>query len=137
MSSILPFARKTPSSLNALAKENGVTVVVDCGVAPGMSNMLVSHCHSRLDRTDSAPSFTWAGCQKSASGLMNTRRCSHRSTSLKSMFGRHFTWRTAALVKRPALSDPEYIDFPGIGTLEAFNTDGLRSLGQNASRSPI
>ena len=28
----------------------------------------------------------------------------------------------------PALSEPELLDFPGIGTLEAFNTDGLRSL---------
>lgn len=28
----------------------------------------------------------------------------------------------------PALSEPELMDFPGVGTLEAFNTDGLRSL---------
>jgi saccharopine dehydrogenase-like NADP-dependent oxidoreductase len=34
------------------------------------------------------------------------------------------------MVTRPALSDPELIDFPGLGTLEAFNTDGLRSLAQ-------
>ena len=32
------------------------------------------------------------------------------------------------LVTRPALTDPEYLDFPGVGTLEAFNTDGLRSM---------
>jgi saccharopine dehydrogenase-like NADP-dependent oxidoreductase len=32
------------------------------------------------------------------------------------------------LVVKPALSDPELLDFPGVGTLEAFNTDGLRSL---------
>jgi len=31
------------------------------------------------------------------------------------------------LVTREALSDPEIIDFPGIGSLEAFNTDGLRT----------
>jgi lysine 6-dehydrogenase len=28
----------------------------------------------------------------------------------------------------PALSEPELIDLPGAGTLEAFNTDGLRTL---------
>ena len=28
----------------------------------------------------------------------------------------------------PALSEPELIEFPGVGTLEAFNTDGLRTL---------
>jgi len=32
------------------------------------------------------------------------------------------------IVVKDALSDPELVDFPGIGTLEAFNTDGLRSL---------
>ena len=31
-------------------------------------------------------------------------------------------------VEREALSEPELIDVPGVGTLEAFNTDGLRSL---------
>ena len=36
----------------------------------------------------------------------------------------------SVLVTRPALSDPELIDFPGIGTLEAFNTDGLRTLAK-------
>lgn len=36
-------------------------------------------------------------------------------------------------VIRPALSDVEPIDFPGVGTLEAFNTDGLRSLGRTLS----
>ena len=34
------------------------------------------------------------------------------------------------LVTRPALSDPELINFPGVGTLEAFNSDGLRTLAE-------
>jgi saccharopine dehydrogenase-like NADP-dependent oxidoreductase len=36
--------------------------------------------------------------------------------------------RNGKVVTRPALSDAEIIDFPGVGKLEAFNTDGLRSL---------
>ncbi|MEK7730322.1 MAG: saccharopine dehydrogenase C-terminal domain-containing protein, partial [Planctomycetota bacterium] len=32
------------------------------------------------------------------------------------------------IVVKPALSDPELMDFPQVGTLEAFNTDGLRTL---------
>jgi len=32
------------------------------------------------------------------------------------------------IVFRPALSDLEHLDFDDIGTLEAFNTDGLRTL---------
>src|SRR5690606_20547210 len=34
------------------------------------------------------------------------------------------------LVTRPALSDPEFINFDEVGTLEAFNSDGLRTLAQ-------
>jgi saccharopine dehydrogenase-like NADP-dependent oxidoreductase len=33
-------------------------------------------------------------------------------------------------VVREALSDPELLEFEGIGTLEAFNSDGLRSLAE-------
>jgi lysine 6-dehydrogenase len=32
------------------------------------------------------------------------------------------------MVTKPALSEREYMDFEEVGTLEAFNTDGLRSL---------
>jgi saccharopine dehydrogenase-like NADP-dependent oxidoreductase len=32
------------------------------------------------------------------------------------------------VVVKEALSEPALLDFPGVGTLEAFNTDGLRSL---------
>jgi saccharopine dehydrogenase-like NADP-dependent oxidoreductase len=34
------------------------------------------------------------------------------------------------IVIKEALSEPELIDFPGIGTLESFNTDGLRTLAE-------
>ncbi len=34
------------------------------------------------------------------------------------------------MVVRPALTDVEPVDLPRVGTVEAFNTDGLRSLAQ-------
>jgi saccharopine dehydrogenase-like NADP-dependent oxidoreductase len=36
--------------------------------------------------------------------------------------------RGGEIITLPALSELEYIHFPGLGTLEAFNTDGLRTL---------
>ena len=123
----IAFFPEDPFQLDALAREKGVTAVVDCGVAPGMSNMLVSHCHSRMDRTDSAVIYV--------GGLPEVR---HWPYEYKAVFSPldvieeyvrpAFYVENGVLVKRPALSDPEFIDFPGIGTLEAFNTDGLRSL---------
>ena len=39
------------------------------------------------------------------------------------------------VVTKEALSEPELLDFPGVGTLEAFNTDGLRSLALHDQRA--
>jgi saccharopine dehydrogenase-like NADP-dependent oxidoreductase len=123
----IAFFPEDPFSLDGLAKEKGVTAVVDCGVAPGMSNMLVGHCHRQFDRTDRAVIYV--------GGLPEIRQWPYEYKAVFSPIDvieeyvrPAFYMQNGALVKRPALSDPEYIDFPGIGTLEAFNTDGLRSL---------
>jgi lysine 6-dehydrogenase len=126
----IAFCPEDPFTLDDLAKNNGITVVVDCGVAPGMSNMLMSYSHSQLDKTDSA--IIYVG------GLPEIRQWPYEYKAVFSPIDvieeytrPAFYMENGALVERPALSDPEYIDFPGIGTLEAFNTDGLRSLYKN------
>jgi lysine 6-dehydrogenase len=101
--------------------------VVDCGVSPGLSNLLIGHVHQRLDRTDSI--LIYVG------GLPEIR---HWPFEYRAVFSpldviAEYTRparfvENGALVTRTALSDPELIDFPGVGTLEAFNTDGLRTL---------
>ena len=123
----IAFCPEDPFALDALAKERGVTAVVDCGVAPGMSNMLVSRGHSRLDRTDSAVIYV--------GGLPEIRRWPYEYKAVFSPVDVIEEYVRPAVyvengkrVTRPALSEPERIDFAGIGTLEAFNTDGLRSL---------
>jgi saccharopine dehydrogenase-like NADP-dependent oxidoreductase len=113
--------------LDDLAKSRGVTAVVDCGVAPGMSNMLAGYAESQLDACERIEIYV--------GGLPRERRWPFQ---YKAGFSPHdvieeYT-RPARIVEhgriviREALSEPELIDFPGIGTLEAFNTDGLRSL---------
>ena len=123
----IAFFPEDPFLLDDLAKAKGVTAVVDCGVAPGMSNMLVAHCHRQLDRTNSA--IIYVG------GLPEIRRWPYEYKAVFSPIDvieeyvrPAFYMENGVVVERPALSDPEYIEFPGIGTLEAFNTDGLRSL---------
>ena len=123
----IAFFPEDPFPLDVLAKEKGVTAVVDCGVAPGMSNMLVGLGYSRLDRTDAA--IIYVG------GLPEIREWPWEYKAVFSPvdvieeYVRPAVYvENGAIVRRPALSDPELIDFPGIGTLEAFNTDGVRSL---------
>ncbi len=123
----IAFYPENPFDLDALAREKGVTAVVDCGVSPGMSNLLIGHVHKRLDRTDSI--LIYVG------GLPEIR---HWPFEYRAVFSpldviAEYTRparfvENGTLVTRTALSDPELIDFPGVGTLEAFNTDGLRTL---------
>jgi saccharopine dehydrogenase-like NADP-dependent oxidoreductase len=123
----IAFYAEDPFGLDDLAKERGVTAIVDCGVAPGMSNLLIGHLHEELDRTDTV--LIYVG------GLPAIRRWPFEYRAVFSPIDVIAEYTRPAryvengkLVIRDALSDPELIDFPGIGTLEAFNTDGLRTL---------
>jgi lysine 6-dehydrogenase len=101
-------------------------------VAPGMSNMLVGCGYSRLDQTDSAIIYvgglpeirTWPYENKAVFSPVDVIEESVRPAVYM---------ENGTRVTRPAMSDPELIDFPGIGTLEAFNTDGVRSLYKTLS----
>jgi len=115
--------------LDDLAKERGVAAVVDCGVAPGMSNILTGHIDHLLDETRRV--LIYVG------GLPEIREWPYEYKAVFSPIdvieeyvrpARYVEY--GKVVIRPALSDPELLDFPGVGTLEAFNTDGLRTLAQ-------
>ncbi len=123
----IAFSPEDPFDLDGLAREHGVTAIVDCGVAPGMSNVLVSYAARRLDRAESALIYVgglpvrrnWPWEYKAGFSPIDVLEEYTRPA-------RYF--ENGRLVIRPALSDPEYLDFPGIGTLESFNSDGLRTL---------
>lgn len=47
----ISFFPEDALQMDHLAKEKGVTALVDCGVAPGLSNMIVGRLHAELDAT--------------------------------------------------------------------------------------
>ena len=122
----ISFFSEDPFELDELAKAQGVVAVMDAGVAPGMSNIILGYHNQRMK--------------------VERYRCLVGGLPVK----REWPWEykavfspvdvieeyvrparyveNGALVVRPALSDSELIDFPEVGTLEAFNTDGLRTL---------
>ena len=71
---------RTRSTLDGLARERGVTAVVDCGVAPGVSNLMVGHAAAQLATGGRASRSTWAACRASAAGRSTTRRASRPPT---------------------------------------------------------
>jgi lysine 6-dehydrogenase len=116
-------------TLDELAKSMGVIAISDIGVAPGMSNVLIGYVDHYLDKTEKA--ITYVG------GLPVVREWPYEYKAVFSPIDviEEYT-RPARYIEngkeviKPALSDPELLNFEGVGTLEAFNSDGLRSLAK-------
>lgn len=125
----IAFFGEDPFALDQLAKETGATAIVDMGVNPGSGSVLAGHAVAQLDSADTI--LTLVG------GLPRVRRWPYEYAAVFSTVDVIEEYVRPAryvergeLVTRPALSDPEYIEFPGVGTLEAFNTDGLRTMAK-------
>ena len=113
--------------LEELAAKKGVIAVSDIGVAPGMSNLLTGYGSSLLDKTEKVRIFV-GGLPKQRQ-LPFEYRAPFSPIDVIEEYTRPARFiREGRLVEMPALSEPEYLEFSGIGTLEAFNSDGLRSL---------
>lgn len=123
----IAFMPEEAAELDGLARSRGVTCVTDCGVAPGMSHMLATLAASELAECRSIAIYV--------GGLPRERRWpfQYKAAFSPADVIEEYT-RPARLVRggrhvtAEALTEPELLDFEGVGTLEAFNTDGLRSL---------
>jgi len=123
----ISFFEEDPFPLHSLAIERGVTAVMDCGVAPGFSNLALGHAETVFEELTSFVCFV--------GGLPVVRQWPYEYCAVFSPIDviAEYT-RPARLVEqgrevvREALSEIEPLDLPGVGTVEAFNSDGLRTL---------
>ena len=123
----IAFFPEDPFELDKLAKQNNVTAVVDCGVAPGMSNLLAGYVNNVLDKMDSI--LIYVGGLPVVREYPFEYKAGFSPIDVIEEYTRPARYvENGKIVIRPALSDPEYINFPEVGTLEAFNSDGLRTL---------
>ena len=122
----ISFFPEDPFDLDGLARENGVTVVTDCGVAPGMGNIILGYHNKRME-VESYECYV--------GGLPVVRewpwqyRAVFSPVDVIEEYTRPARYvENGHLVVREALSDPQLLSFEGIGSLEAWNSDGLRTL---------
>jgi len=122
----ISFFPENALELDKLAKENNVTAIVDCGVAPGMSNLILGYYNERMKIT---------GFECMVGGLPKKRiypfeyKAPFSPVDVLEEYTRPARYvENGHIVTKPALSDAELIDFEKAGTLESFNTDGLRSI---------
>jgi len=122
----ISFFPEDPFLLDDLAKKNNVTIITDCGVAPGMGNIILGYHNERM-KINSYECLV--------GGLPVVREWPYEYKAVFSPIdvieeyvrpARYI--QNSALVIKEALSDPELIHFEGVGTLESWNSDGLRSL---------
>jgi len=112
--------------LDLLARENNVTVVMDCGVAPGLPNYIIGYHNEKMKLT--RVDYMVGGLPKIRT-LPFEYKAPFSPIDVIEEYTRPARYiENGNIVVKPAMSDSEYINFSKIGTLEAFNTDGLRSL---------
>jgi saccharopine dehydrogenase-like NADP-dependent oxidoreductase len=123
----ISFMPEDPCVLHEFATKRGVMAVIDCGIAPGMSNMLVGHATKEL--------FQVKNIEIYVGGLPRTRtwpyqyKAAFSPTDVIEEYTRPARFvENGRMVVKPAMTDAELLEFPHVGTLEAFNTDGLRTL---------
>ncbi|MFP4025145.1 MAG: saccharopine dehydrogenase family protein [Thiohalospira sp.] len=122
----ISFFREEPYDLDQLAKEKNVTAIIDAGIAPGMGNVILGYHNKRMEVTS----------YKCYSGGLPFKR--EWPYEYKAVFSPMDVLEeyirparyvlNGELVVREALSEDEIKLFEPIGSLEAWNTDGLRTL---------
>jgi len=123
----ISFMPEDPLKLSKAAAKTGATIIPDCGVAPGLSHMLVQRGISRLDKVENAQIMIGGLPEKPIPPLGYTI-----TWSVEGLIDEYT--RKARIVKNGkvtevnALDQVEEVEFPGVGKLEAFYSDGLRTL---------
>ncbi|MCW8810221.1 MAG: saccharopine dehydrogenase NADP-binding domain-containing protein [Ignavibacteriaceae bacterium] len=122
----ISFFPEDPFLLDELAKEKGVTAVVDCGVSPGLSNIILGYHNQRMKIKN---------YKCIVGGLPYKREWPFQYKAYFSPIDVIEEYKRPVrimmnkkIVQKEAMSDAEIINYKEVGDLEAFNTDGLRSL---------
>lgn len=123
----ISFMPQDAWTLDELAKAAGVTAVVDCGVAPGMSNLLCGYATTQLDVTEHLGIYV-GGIPALRSWPWDYKAGFAPADVIEEYTRPSRVVIDGKVVIKEALSELERVEVPGVGTLEAFNTDGLRSL---------
>jgi saccharopine dehydrogenase-like NADP-dependent oxidoreductase len=122
----ISFFSEDALQLHAVAKQNNVTAIVDCGVAPGMSNLILGYYNERM-KIESFECMVGGLPKKRVKPFEYKAPFSPIDVLEEYTRPARYT-ENSCIVTKPALSDAELIDFEKAGTLESFNTDGLRSI---------
>ena len=130
----ISFFHEDALQLDKLAKEKGVTVITDCGVAPGISNFILGR-HNEEMKIKSFECYV-GGLPKNPKPPFYYKAPFSPIDVIQEYIRSARIMENGKIVAKPALSEREILKFDEVGELEAFNTDGLRSLIYTMSHIP-
>jgi saccharopine dehydrogenase-like NADP-dependent oxidoreductase len=130
----ISFGPEDALELDALACARGSCAIVDIGVAPGLDGVILGH----YDKIWELSEFECLVGGLPQEPILPWRYKAPFSPAdvIEEYVRPARQMEDGRVVIRPALSEPELVDIPGIGTLEAFNTDGLRTILDTMSHIP-
>ena len=123
----LAFTAEDPQQFDELAKQHGSTMIWDIGIAPGLSNMLLAHAQRELGFLDKATIHVGGNPTEP------DEEWSYMAPFSPSDVIEEYTrpariLRNKEVVEVPALTERHRIEVEGTDGMEAFLTDGLRSV---------
>jgi saccharopine dehydrogenase-like NADP-dependent oxidoreductase len=130
----ISFMPEDYMDLNALAASKGVTAITDCGVAPGMPNLIAGYLNELME-IDSLE-YVVGGLPRVKIYPFNYKAPFSPIDVIEEYTRPARFVEMGQQMTKPAMSEPELMHFDRVGTLEAFYTDGLRSLLKNMPDIP-
>jgi len=122
----ISFCPENPLELDELAKSNGVTALVDCGVSPGMGNIILGHYINEFDVSSykclvgglpQKPEKPWG------------YKAVFSPIDVIEEYTRPVRYRVnGETLTEDALFKSELVEFSSVGKFDAWYTDGLRTL---------
>jgi lysine 6-dehydrogenase len=123
----ISFFEEDAFELHDLARRRGLVAVVDAGVAPGLSNLIAGHHESRMTEVRAVHCMV-GGVPADPTPPWNYKAPFSPIDVIAEYTRPARIRRDGQDLTLPALDDLELVHFPGVGQLEAFVTDGLRTL---------
>lgn len=130
----ISFFPENSLELDALAKEHGVTALVDIGVAPGVDNLILGYYNERM-KLDTFECLV-GGLPKVKKWPFGYKAPFSPVDVIEEYMRPARYVENGHVVIREPLTDAELIEFDKVGTLESFNTDGLRSIVHTMAHIP-
>lgn len=121
------FAEQDQFTLKSRAERGGSVAIVDAGVAPGLWNLILGMCEATMFKVESCTCYV--GGLPVQRTLPWQYKAGYSLYDVFEMYTRDCRYlQDGQIITSSAMSEIFGIEFPGVGTLDAFNTDGLRSL---------